>query len=94
MVYCKTSGFDWSEVYEWNVDEFKEIYHALQRNDTRSTLRNFSTFGQAFGGDKKSVKKFIDDLSVWLPKEERNGGAKGTQDFVEMIRKGVKLKEG
>lgn len=92
MVLCRTSGFDWDEIYNWNADEFTEMYHALQRNDARKHLRDFSTISQAFGGDKKSVKKFVDDASVWLPAYERNGGAKGTEDFVDLIRKGVKLK--
>jgi len=93
MLQCRLSGFDWDEVYNWNVDEFTEVYHALQRNDARQQLRDFSTFSQAFGGDKKSVKKFIDGASVWLPVWERNGGAKGTDDFVSLIRKGVKIKD-
>lgn len=93
MVFCLTSGFKWSEVYEWNVDEFTEIYHALQRNDARSYLRNFSAVSQAFGGDQKSVQKFVEEASVWLPASERGGGAKGTEDFVDLVKKGIKLKQ-
>lgn len=93
MLQCRLSGFDWDEVYNWNVDEFTEVYHALQRNVARQQIRDFSTLSQAFGGDKKSVKKFIDNASMWLPVWERNGGAKGKDDFVSLIRKGVKLKD-
>ena len=92
MVECRTSGIGWDEIYNWNVDEFTEVYHALQRNDARLQLRNYSTIAHAFGGGKKEVKKFIDNLSVWLPAHERNGGAKGKDDFVQLIRDGVKLK--
>lgn len=94
MVFCRTSGFEWSEVYNWNVDEFKEVYHALQRNDARANLRQFATVSQAFGGDKKSVKEFVDQESQWLPAHERNGGAGNEDDFISVLRKGVKLKEG
>ena len=93
MVYCRTSGIPWDEIYNWTVDEFADTYHALQRNEARRCLRDFATLGQAFGGDKKSVKAFIDQTSVWLPACERGGGVKGTDDFVALIKKGVNLKK-
>ena len=93
MVFCRTSGFKWEEVYNWNVDEFTDVYHALQRNDARAYLRDFSALSQAFGGDKKSVKKFVENASMWLPSNERNGGHKKVDDFVDLIRKGVNLKK-
>jgi uncharacterized protein with von Willebrand factor type A (vWA) domain len=94
MIECRTAGFGWDEIYNWNVDEFIDVYHALQRNDTRVLLRNFSATQQAFGGDKKSVTAFIDQVSAWLPAEERNGGKKTADDFVEWMRKsgGAKIK--
>lgn len=92
MVFCRTNGFEWEEVYNWNVDEFKEVYHALQRNDARACLRQFSTIGQAFGGDKNSVKEFVDNVSQWLPPEERNAGAKSSDDFISLAKKGFNLK--
>jgi len=93
MLECVAYGMDWEAVYNWNVDEFSEVYHAVQRNNARSYLRNFSSLGQAFGGDKKSVKQFVDTASAWLPAQERNGGVKTANDFVEVVRKGLKLKK-
>ena len=87
MIECRTSGFDWEEVYNWNVDEFIDVYHSLQRNGTRDLLRGFSATQQAFGGDKKSVKAFIEQVSAWLPDEERNGGKKSADDFVSYMVK-------
>ena len=94
MIECKTSGFDWDEIYNWNVDEFIDVYHALQRNSTRDFLRGFSASQQAFGGDKKSVKAFVDQVSAWLPAEERNGGKKTADDFVSWMKRsnGAKIK--
>lgn len=94
MVFCREKGFEWTEIYYWNVDEFKEVYHALQRNDARSCLRQFTIIGQAFGGDKKSVKEFTDDIARWLPREERNSGTKGSEDYIAAMTKGkVSLKK-
>jgi hypothetical protein len=87
MVFCRTSGFDWKEIYQWNVDEFSEIYHALQRNEARSYLSHFVSMGQAFGGDKKSIKAFLADSSKWLPDYEKVGGRKkGLDDLVQSIK--------
>lgn len=96
MVFCRTRNFDWEEIYDWNVDEFIDVYHALQRNDTRAFLQDFSASQQAFGGDPKSVKKFIKQVSAWLPSEERNGGKKSVDDFVSWMTKskGAKIKKG
>jgi len=89
MVFCREKGYEWSEVYDWNVDEFKEVYHAIQRNDARADLRHFSIVSQAFGGDKKSVKEFISNVSAWLPSQERG---QGSDDFMKLAQKGIKLK--
>jgi hypothetical protein len=93
MVFCHTSGFDWDTVYSWNVDQFIDIYHALQRNDSRAFLKQFSCLQMAFGGDKKGVKEFISAHSEWLPNEERQGGVKRTDDFISLVNKGLKLKK-
>ena len=93
MISCRTAGFEWEEVYNWNVDEFTDVYHAMQRNDARAYLRDFSALSQAYGGDKKSITKFVENASIWLPAHERNGGAKGRDDFVSLIKKGVNLKK-
>ena len=90
MVFCHTSGIAWDDVYNWNVDEFIDVYHALQRNHTRQFLQSFGGMQQAFGGDRKSIKAFIKSISAWLPPEER-GGRKGLNDFVDVVRKGLKL---
>jgi len=88
MIFCRTSGFDWEEIYNWDVDEFTDVYHAVQRNRARDTLSLFSTVGQAFGGDKKSVKEYVKSVSVWLPAHERGGGAKSADDFITLMREG------
>ena len=87
MVSCHTSGIAWDTIYNWNVDEFIDIYHSLQRNEARTYLKQFSCLQMAFGGDKKSLKEFINNASVWLPKEERQGGRKYTDDFLGMLGK-------
>ena len=92
MVFCRSAGIPWKEVYNWNVDEFADVYHALQRNETRHFLRNFSGMQQAFGGDKKSIKTFLDSVMSWLPAEER-GAKKGVNDFVDLVRQGLKIKK-
>jgi hypothetical protein len=93
MIFCAGHGFSWDEVYNWNVDEFADAYQAMQRNHARDILSQFSLMQQSFGGTKKSVKDFVASVSVWLPKQEKDGGAKGTQDFVDLVQKGVKLKK-
>lgn len=92
MVLCHTSGVAWESVYNWNVDEFIDVYHAIQRNHTRDFLQSFGGMQQAFGGDKKSIKAFIKSVSIWLPPEER-GDKKGVDDFLNLVRKGLKLKK-
>ena len=92
MVFCSTKGIPWDSVYNWNVDEFADVYHAIQRNEVRDHLVRFGALQQAFGGTKKTVKKFVDSLSVWLPAMERGGGVKQVDDFVSAAKKGFKLK--
>lgn len=65
----------------------------MQRNRARDTLLMFRTLGQSFGGDKKSVKSFVEDVSQWLPAEERNGGKKSPSEFLAAVQKGFKLKK-
>lgn len=93
MVECTKAGFAWEVVYNWNVREFGEIYRSLKRNAAREQLDTFICLQQAFAGDKKSVKKYIDNVSVWLPSLERNGGSKNVDDFVSIVTKGLKLKK-
>lgn len=90
-MFCVAQGFDSDEVYDWTVQEFSQVYKSLQRNRARDILLDFSKIQQAFGGDKKSIKAFVRSVSVWLPPQEREDGAKGTQDFVELVRKGLKI---
>ena len=92
MVFCQVSGFEWESIYNWTVDEFSDVFHSLQRNKAREILNGFSTMQQAFGGDKKSIKAFIKSVSVWLPAQER-GDVKGTQDFIDLVKRGFKIKK-
>jgi len=93
MLECQFAGFEWETIYNWNVDEFEEVYHGLKRKEARDTLNQFSCLQQAFGGDKKTIKSFIASVSAWLPTEERQGGAKNADDFIAVIKKGIKLKK-
>lgn len=67
------------------------MYHSIKRTEARTTLKSFSRMQQAFNGTKKSVKGFIDEVSAWLPSQERNGGHKGVDDFISLMNKGLKL---
>lgn len=90
MLECRASGWEWDEVYHFNADEFKEVYHGLQRNNARANLRMFGTLGQAFGGSKESIKEFLAQESQWLPVCERPGGAGDALDFIEALKRGRK----
>ena len=94
MLECVSAGFEWNVVYNWNVEEFGDVYRAVKRTEARDTLHQFGCLQLAFGGDKKTIKNFVTSVSAWLPSEEREGGAKGADDFVALVRKGLKLKKG
>jgi len=93
MVFCRTQGFDWNDIYEWTVDEFIDMYHSLMRIDSRDFLKQFSCLQMAFGGDKKGVKEFVKNHSIWLPAQERQGGVKKVDDFMALLDRGLKIKK-
>ena len=93
MIECHIKGFGWEDVYYWTVDEFIDAYHSVKRIDARVFLKDFSCLQMAFGGDKKQVKEFINTHSIWLPAQERAGGVKKVDDFLELMKGGLKLRK-
>lgn len=75
--------------YIWNlsVPEFRDLYHALLRNDARHKVELAVLMQNAYHADAKGMKKFMDSLSVWLPKTERGIGRKSAEDFQRDLKR-------
>lgn len=86
-VFCVSQGFSVEHVSELSVPEFRELYHALMRIDARRKVELAVLMQNAYHAEAKGMKKFLDSLSVWLPKAERGMGKKSAEEFQRALKR-------
>lgn len=84
-MFCVTSGFSAEYVWGLSVEEFKDLYHSLLRNDARRKTELAILMQNSYHADAKNMKKFLDSLGVWLPGAEKNSGRKSAEEFQKAI---------
>ena len=72
---------------ELSVIEFRDLYRSLMRIEARDKVELAILMQNAYHAEAKGMKKFLDALSVWIPKAERGIGRKSAEDFQRDLKR-------